>query len=77
MEKRYCRNSKGLCSQVFIRPIGFEGYVLLCGNFSDPKVEGRLHLLKQTRHGIVRLKECRAKFKEHKQIATKLTGGGD
>ena len=59
MEKRYCRNNKGLCSQVFMRPLGFEGYVLLCGNFSDPIIKGRLHLLNQTRHGIVRLKECR------------------
>lgn len=70
MEKRYCRNDKGLCSQIFMRPIGFDGYVLLCGCFSDPNVKGRLHLLNKTRHGIVRLKECRAKFEEHKQTAT-------
>lgn len=68
MEKRYCRNDKGLCSQVFMQPIGLSGYVLLCGNFCDP-VKDRLHLLNHTRHGIVRLKECRAKFKEHKQTA--------
>jgi hypothetical protein len=64
MEKRYCRNNKGLCSQVFMRPIGFEGRVLLCGNFIDPQIKGRLHLLNETKHGVVRLKECRSKFKE-------------
>jgi hypothetical protein len=63
MEKRYCRNAKGLCQQIFMRPLGFSGYVLLCGNFCDPVEKGRLHLLKQTRSGIIRHKECRDKYK--------------
>lgn len=44
--------------------IGFEGYVTVCGAFEDPKVKGRLHLLNETKRGILRLKKCRNKNKD-------------
>lgn len=64
MNKTYCRNSKGLCPQLFMYLIGFEGYVTVCGAFEDPKVKGRLHLLNETKRGILRLKKCRNKNKD-------------
>lgn len=62
MERKHCRNSKGLCQQLFAYLIGLEGYVTVCGAFEDPKVKGRLHLLKETKRGFLRLGKCRKKY---------------
>jgi hypothetical protein len=68
MNKKYCRNEKGICKQVFIRLIGLDKCIHVCGNFAGSNYP--LHSLKVTKYGIERCKPCLSKF-GHEQARNK------